>query len=272
MHGCGNDFILIDNRGLDVPVEAMAGWAKALCRRNFSIGADGLIFLDAAPSELQADFIWHFYNADGTRAEMCGNASRCAAKLAVMLGLAGPGQVFGTDAGLIRASVEDGGRTVKSQLTPPKDMKMDITLNVDDTQLTVHFVNTGVPHAVCLCAELDAVDVPRLGRAIRIHPRFAPAGTNVNFISVVDRTTIRLRTYERGVEGETWACGTGAVASEVIAHALGLTESEVQVITSGGEQLSVMLEGDATFLAGPAELVFFGELAEGSVPPLSETI
>ncbi|MCQ2444870.1 MAG: diaminopimelate epimerase, partial [Mailhella sp.] len=205
MHGCGNDFIFIDNRSAGVSVDHMADWAVTLCNRKTGIGADGLLFLESTPEGREGDFIWHFYNADGSRAEMCGNASRCASWLAVDLGLAGRELSFGTDAGVIRASVDFEGMRSRVELTHPKDLALHAVLEADGASYDVQFVNTGVPHAVIICDDCDTVDVDTLGRIFRYHEHFAPRGTNVNFVTVTGRDAIHVRTYERGVEGETLA-------------------------------------------------------------------
>lgn len=265
MHGSGNHFVLLDNRGLSVPVADMAQWARKICAPGFGVGADGLIFLDAAPAGVGADYVWHFYNADGSRAEMCGNGSRCAARLAVDLGLAGPEHVLGADAGPIRAAVDQSSNLVKVQLTAPRDLTLDLALRVDKATLACHFVNTGVPHTVVVGSDVRAVDVKKLGRALRFHERFAPAGTNVNFIQVAGRDRLLLRTYERGVEDETFACGTGAAAAAVVANALDMVGRSVEVTTSGGEILHIFLENGTVHLQGPAVTVYTGRLAPSSV-------
>ncbi len=265
MHGSGNHFVLLDNRSLRVPAPDMAGWARAVCAPGFGVGADGLIFLDMAPAGSGADTLWHFFNADGSRAEMCGNGSRCAARLAVELGMAGPEHVLLTDAGPIRAAVDLASDQVKVQLTPPRDLALDIPLLVDGERLTAHFVNTGVPHAVVECGDAATVDVQKLGRALRFHEHFAPAGTNVNFISGAARDHLTLRTYERGVEDETYACGTGAAAAALVANALGLAGSTVDLTTSGGEALRIFLENGTVHLQGPAVFVYSGRLRAAAV-------
>jgi diaminopimelate epimerase len=260
MQGCGNDFVLVDNRSLKLPVERMAQWARAICPRAVSVGADGLIFLDDPPPapalNHDADYIWHFYNADGSRAEMCGNASRCAARLAVRLG---------TDAGPILARVMGDAPEAKVLLTSPRDLEQHLTLNVDGEDMELHFVNTGVPHVLLLREDVATADVMRLGRALRFHQHFAPAGTNVNFGQVVDRERMLLRTYERGVEAETLACGTGAAAAVVLANALGLTGPRVEVTTTGKEVLTISLEQGKVFLQGKALLVYEGKLQPDSL-------
>ncbi|MBG0791209.1 MAG: diaminopimelate epimerase [Desulfovibrionaceae bacterium] len=261
MQGCGNDFVVIDNRELKVPESVMADWARAICARAFGVYADGLFFLEES-DDRSLDYRWHFYNSDGSRAEMCGNASRCAGKLAHAIGMAPASHVFGTDAGPIKAQVlldgPDRGR-VKVQLTPPLNTETGINIDVDGQPLTVHFADTGVPHAVVFVDDVQGVDIMDLGPKIRYHERFAPAGTNVNFAQVTDKNSILLRTYERGVEAETYACGTGAAATQLLAYRLGLTNDFANLTTSGGEVLTVFLEGGDVYLQGAAELTFQGE-------------
>lgn len=256
MQGCGNDFVIIDNRVLNVPVAVMPEWAKRVCNKCFGVGADGLIFLENALAGSGLEYRWHFYNADGSRAEMCGNGARCAARLAYLLGIAPANHTLGTDAGGVAAQVLASGQ-VKVRLTPPKDLRLGAELDVDGQKLIVHFVNTGVPHAVVFFEDISLVDVKKLGRAIRFHAAFAPAGTNANFVTVKGPGTLLLRTYERGVEDETYACGTGACASAIVASKLGLTGTEVDVTTTGGEVLGVDVT-DGVVLRGAAEVVFSG--------------
>lgn len=266
LQGCGNDFVAIDNRVLRLPRELMAEWARKVCPRAFGVGADGLFFLELAPADRKdADYIWHFYNADGSRAEMCGNATRCAGRLAHALGLAGERSVMGADAGNVAIAVLPEIDQVKVQLTEPKGLVLGTVLNVLDHPTEVHFVNTGVPHAVIFAESVREVEVAAIGRAVRYHEHFAPAGTNVNFVQVVDSGRTLVRTYERGVEGETYACGTGVSAVQVVCAALGKTGDRVENTTSGGEVLTTSLEGGRVYLQGAAELTFTGEL---NVPAL----
>ena len=259
MQGCGNDFVCVDNRVLGIDPAAMPDLVVPVCRKAFGVGADGMIFFDHAPEGSGLAYVWHFFNADGSRAEMCGNGSRCAARLAWMLGIAPARHVFGTDAGPIEAEVDPDSNQVTVQLTPPKDLRLGIDIEVEGRPFHLHFVNTGVPHAVAVMDHLELVDVWKLGRAIRQHQYFAPAGTNVNFISSEEKGTLSLRTYERGVEDETYACGTGAVASAIVARELGMTGEETDITTTGGEVLGVILRDGKTYLRGAAELVFKGE-------------
>jgi len=260
LQGCGNDFVAIDNRVLRLPRELMAEWARRICPRAFGVGADGLFFLELAAPGSGADVLWHFYNADGSRAEMCGNASRCAGRLSHALEIAGERHVLLTDAGPVAIAVDAGAGLVKVQLTAPRDMALHTTLSVLGHDTVVHFVNTGVPHAVILVDKAEVADVAGMGRAVRFHEHFAPAGANVNFVQMVDRGRTLMRTYERGVEAETYACGTGACAVQVVLHALGLAEAELANTTTGGEVLTTSLEAGRVFLKGAAELTFTGEL------------
>ncbi len=261
MQGCGNDFVFIDNRELGLAVELMADWARIICPRAFSVGADGLIFLETPPEEykVEVDYRWHFYNADGSRAEMCGNASRCATKLAVELGLAPTEHAFLTDAGVIRARLLSRDNA-KVQLTPPHDLRTNIELTAAGRELAVHHVDTGVPHVVYFDKDIKALDLKTLGPAIRYHEFFQPSGTNANMAQVVDDKHMLLRTYERGVENETYACGTGATAAVILANALGLTGPEVDVTTTGGETLGISIEDSGVHLSGRAVKVYVGNL------------
>lgn len=263
MQGCGNDFVVIDNRKLGIPQSVMPQWAEKACARAFGVAADGLFFIDNAPENSGLDYIWHFYNNDGSRAEMCGNASRCAARLAYTLDIAPAEHSFGTDAGPIKAKViTDGAERgqVKVQLTPPGETKLGTALEVGEVEMEVHFADTGVPHAVVFVDDVTNLDVLTLGAAIRNHEHFAPAGTNVNFAQVVDRNTLLLRTYERGVEDETYACGTGAAATQLLANKLDLTDTDAALTTTGGEVLKIFLEDGNVFLQGAAEMTFSGDL------------
>ncbi|MBI5586540.1 MAG: diaminopimelate epimerase [Deltaproteobacteria bacterium] len=261
MSGSGNDFILYDHRRREFSDAVMIRLTRLLCRRGLSVGADGMIFIE--PSD-RFDFKWRFFNADGSEAEMCGNGGRCAARFAQLLGMAGEEMTFETIAGPIQARV--AGRVVKLQLTVPKDIRLDQEITLGDVRYRVDFINTGVPHAILWTEEVEGVDVAGLGAAIRFHPAFQPAGTNVNFVRAEPDRTLSLRTYERGVEAETLACGTGAVASAASAFLKGKAHTPVPVRTRGGEILVVHLEGDPAkgfekvFLEGMVTMVFQGEV------------
>lgn len=260
MNGAGNDFIIIDHRQPLVPRDRMAEFARLICRRKFSVGADGLFLIE--PSA-RADFSWRFFNADGSEAEMCGNGARCVARFAYMQGIAAARMRFETLAGIVEASVADTQATIR--MTQPHSFRFDRQIEIAGQLLMVHSVDTGVPHAVLFVDDIDSIDVVGLGRQIRHHPDFAPAGTNVNFIGQQEEG-FRIRTYERGVEDETLACGTGAAAGALIAAAKGFAVSPVAMVTSGGVSLTVQLSGyqdkgtDVVLLKGPAHLVYKGEL------------
>jgi len=270
MTGTGNDFILIDNRRARLAPALTPTLAKALCCRRRSVGADGLIVLspsqrvDAALGKI--DFRWDFFNADGSSAEMCGNGGRCAARFAVGIGLAGPELVFDTLAGPIRAWV--GRQTVTLELTPPTGWYDDLRLEIGGRTTTIHGVNTGVPHAVVPVDDLSSADVKNWGREIRFHRHFAPAGTNVNFIAA-RHGRLEVRTYERGVEDETLACGTGAVASALMAGRLGWLKSPITVAVRSGEKLTIHFSQDESGvrqvrLEGAADHVYDGVLGAGA--------
>ncbi len=261
-HGCGNDFVFIDNRELSIPKESMPIWAQNICRRSFGVGADGLAFLDIT-TRVGIDYIWHFYNADGSRAEMCGNAARCVGVLAVELGLAGYQHVLGTDAGSIQISVADDLQRATVTMTDTQDLELNVQLVVDGTTINVHNVNTGVPHVVVFVndvKDLEDYNVNSQGKLIRYNEYYMPKGTNVNFAAIIDQAHITIRTYERGVEGETLACGTGVCATAIIAQQLGMVEPCVAVTTRSGDVLNITLKDDKIFMEGPAVKTFTGRL------------
>jgi diaminopimelate epimerase len=261
MSGTGNDFIIIDHRRPFLAKEEMSAFARAVCRHKFSVGADGLILIENSE---RADFCWHFYNADGSEAEMCGNGARCAARFAYRQGIAPAKMSFLTKAGTIRAEVE--GEGVRIAMTPPAGLALNQEVELDGIVRRVHFLNTGVPHAVCFVDGNHHTPVKAWGAAVRFHQLFAPAGANANFVEVLGPDALHVRTYERGVEDETMACGTGAVAAAIIGGILGLVMAPVRVTTSGGEQLVIhfTLAEDGgiqdVFLAGPARFIYEGEL------------
>lgn len=260
MNGAGNDFILIDNRNqhLQLTREQVIN----LCDRHRGIGADGLFLLIPCASK-KADWAWEFYNNDGGTAEMCGNGARCFARFVQRLTGATDQVTFETGAGLIRAAL-DGDR-VTVNLTEPKDLRLAQKLHLHYGTETVHFLNTGVPHAVIFVADLNKAMVASLGAEIRYHQAFAPKGSNVNFVQLLGPNLIRVRTYERGVEGETLACGTGVTAAALIAARINQLNSPIAVRVQGGDTLEVSFrDEDGIFkdvrLNGPAEFVFDGRM------------
>lgn len=262
MSGSGNDFILIDNRDGSLPVDDLSAFAKSVCTRKVSVGADGLIVLERSD---RAHFRWQFFNADGSVAEMCGNGGRCVARYAFLKGIAPAHMAFETLAGVIDAEVKQD--TVKLRLTDPGAAKLGATIDVNGRALEIDSIDTGVPHAVHFVKDFREVDVFSDGRAIRRHARFQPAGTNVNFVRAVDRRSLQVRTYERGVEDEMLACGTGAVASALIASARNLVEAPVAVTVQSGEILTIFFEKTKAgfagiYLEGRTKVVYEGNLWE----------
>jgi diaminopimelate epimerase len=259
MNGAGNDFILIDNRAGDIDLNRSQ--IARLCDRHRGIGADGILLLEH-PSD-HADFRMRYFNADGGEAEMCGNGARCFARFATAVA-GGEGKIsFETPAGVI--SAELAGDLVTLQMTEPTDLRLNVPLRIGGKKTIVHFINSGVPHVVVAVAQVDDVDVPREGKIIRYHEAFSPKGTNVNFIEKRGAGKISVRTYERGVEDETLACGTGVVASALVFAATEATKGPISVIARGGDELRVGFEKiDEQFrnvsLTGPAEFVFEGTI------------
>ncbi len=259
MNGAGNDFVMIDNRLGDLRLAP--GQIAKICDRHRGVGADGILVLERAANG--ADFRMRYYNADGGEAEMCGNGARCFARYASKV--AGPMEKlsFETPAGVIGAALQ--GKTLRLQMSEPKDLRLGITIRLADRQVAAHFVNSGVPHVVVPVEDLESVDVRGLGAAIRRHEMFAPKGANVNFLKERGDSQIAIRTYERGVEDETLACGTGVVASALIFAALRKVGGPIGVLVRGGNELQVGFEktGDqfrGVTLTGPADFVFEGTI------------
>lgn len=260
MTGAGNDFIVIDDRANRIGDDARE-LAKQLCRRRVSVGADGLILV--LPSA-RADFRMRYFNADGSEADMCGNGGRCAARFAHLKGIAPAAMTFESRSGLHRADVMEDGK-VRLGMTDPRAMIMNTRVRLHGEDMVLHRVNTGVPHAVCEVRGISDYPVREVGRLVRSYSDFLPEGTNADFVEVLDDHTISLRTYERGVEDETLACGTGAVAAAIVSSALGRTKPPVSVITRGGDTLTIgFYMSDMGFcdvtLSGNAEVVFEGSL------------
>lgn len=257
MHGAGNDFVLLDDRAGKFPASDRA-WIARIAARRTGIGCEGVILIQRSA---RADFRMRFFNPDGSEVEMCGNGARCVARLAHELGVAPAAMTIETCAGLLKA--EAHGETVLLRMTSPKDWRTNRVLTTGKKRVKYGFVNSGVPHVVVETRNPAAVDVRKMGAAIRYHPAFAPAGTNVNFVCVTGPGSLRIRTYERGVEGETLACGTGIVASALIAGRQGRVKPPVEVTAASGDVLAVdftLVKGGATnvTLLGPAVHVFQG--------------
>jgi diaminopimelate epimerase len=260
MNGAGNDFVLIDNRSQSIRL--LQAQIARLCDRHRGVGADGLILLTPCASG-RADWAWDFYNSDGSPAEMCGNGARCFARFVRHL-TGGSGNItFETRAGVITARFD--GQSVTVNLTPPRELSLRRRVLLSTGETEIHTLNTGVPHAVLFVPDADRAMVQALGAEIRHHPLFAPPGTNVNFVQLLGPGKIRVRTFERGVEGETLACGTGVTASALVTAELRGFPSPVRVQVQGGEELEVGFERTGgqlanVALAGPAEFVFEGRI------------
>ena len=256
MHGAGNDFIMIDD--MDLHFEETPGLIASLCEFHRGIGADGIILLRPSGND---DFTMKYFNSDGSEAEMCGNGARCAALFALNRGIADRRMTFSTGAGPVSAEVD--GERVKIGLEPVHGLSLGLEL---PGGITAGFAISGVPHAAIMVDDVRSWDKYRFvetARAVRYDPAFKPAGTNVNIVTVESRQRLVYRTYERGVENETLACGTGALGVSVIAAHLGLVSPPVECETSGGDILETFFEkdgGGATncTLTGPVRIAFRG--------------
>ncbi len=276
--GAGNDFIVVDNRKRVVDPGKMSAFVASVCTQHISVGADGLIFIEKAP---KAHFRWRFYNNDGGEADFCGNGARCVARFAYLKGIAPKKMRFEGAAGVVEAVVD--GESVTVSVPDPTDLRLNIRLDIPPqrrrkTDLTApsqpssivmtlegHAVNTGVPHFVYFVHDISTAEVIGLGHLIRDHEAFKPAGTNVDFVEVVDRGTIRIRTYERGVEDETLACGSGAIASALVAAVIHKVESPVSVVPLSRRPMTVSFRKDGNrfaevSLTGEARAVYEGEM------------
>jgi len=262
MSGSGNDFIIIDNRNNIVDESDLSNFIVNVCRRKMSVGADGVILVENTGN---ADFKWRFFNSDGSVAEMCGNGARCVARFAYLNNIAGSNMSFETLAGLVKAEVIE--ERVKVKMPDPFDLETDVAIELKNGLISIHSINTGVPHVVMVKNSIDDIDIVKTGREIRYHDRFSPAGTNVNFVCHVKDNTIAIRTYERGVEDETLACGTGAAGSAIVmAHKMKL-DSPLSVLTRSGEYLNIFFkekEGQYydIYLEGDARIIYKAQLLE----------
>jgi diaminopimelate epimerase len=261
MNGAGNDFVMLDNR--DLSLSLTGAQIARLCDRHRGVGADGLLLVE--PATAGGDFKMRYYNADGGEAEMCGNGARCFGRFVNHLHGDTLSLIhFETLAGMISAEFE--GDQVRINMSTPFDLKLNQTLPVAGETLTVHSVNTGVPHAVVFFEDVEPVAVRPLGAGLRYHEAFAPKGTNANFVQVLSPDSIRIRTYERGVEDETLACGTGMVACALIHHELSGAPSPIRVKVQGGDTLAVGFVETAPHsysnvtLFGPADFAFTGSI------------
>ena len=258
MCATGNDFVVVDNR--DNVIQDTRSFSKHVCERRFEIGADGVLLLENSE---KADFKMRIINADSSEAEMCGNGARCIARFAQQLKLVSKRTRFETIAGIIEA--EATSNNIRLKMSNPCNIKFNIQLEVNGQEQIVHYIDTGVPHAILYFDNIENVDVMTIGSLIRYHKHFSPRGTNVDFVSINNKDSLNMRTYERGVEGETYACGTGAVASAAISYALGKLNSMPISIKVKGGRLKVNLHYNKeifsdVFLEGDAQIIYKGEL------------
>ncbi len=259
MNGAGNDFVMLDNRDGKIHLEPKQ--IAHICDRHRGVGADGILLLEKP--ENGADFRMRYYNADGGEAEMCGNGARCFARFANKIAAAAEKLSFETPAGIIGARLH--GELVTLNMSEPTDLHLNLALQLEGENAVVHFINTGVPHVVVPVARIDMVHVCSRGAAIRHHEKFSPKGANANFLEKIGPRNIAIRTYERGVEDETLACGTGVVASALVFAATENAPGPIGVRVRGGSDLSVNFERDGdklrhVTLTGPAEFVFEGTI------------
>jgi diaminopimelate epimerase len=262
MNGAGNDFVMLDNR--DLSLTLTKDQIEKLCDRHRGIGADGLLCVE--PATEGGDFKMRYYNADGGEAEMCGNGARCFGRFVNHLHNDSLTKIrFETLAGMISAEFESG--QVRINMSAPHGLKLGENLPVAGETLSVHSVNTGVPHAVVFVQDLETVPVREWGAGLRYHEAFKPKGTNANFAKVLAADSIAIRTYERGVEDETLACGTGMVACALIHHELTGAASPISVLVKGGDTLRIGFtestphEYTDVTLFGPADFVFQGSVS-----------
>ncbi len=260
MSGSGNDFIIVDNRDEVVDEADLPRFIRQVCRRKMSVGADGLILIE---SSRNADFSWRFFNSDGSKAEMCGNGARCAARFAAVNGIAGNDLTFETDTGIVHGRVQ--GDRARVKMPDPLDLRLDFSVNLKGGPLELSSVNTGVPHVVIIRPDVDDMEVVPLGREIRYHEMFAPAGTNVNFVSPLEPGRLAIRTYERGVEDETLACGTGSIAAALVAACKLKWDSPVHLRTRSAEMLTIYFSNNSgvfsdIYLEGDARMIYTGHL------------
>jgi diaminopimelate epimerase len=255
MSGAGNDFIVIDN--LQGQINLGHEQIRSMCTRRTGIGADGLILVEASEN---GDFRMNYHNADGYPGSMCGNGGRCAVYFAFLIGIRPSGSRYVFEAGPGRYEAEvTGEETVRLHMLPPSDFRNDLQIGA----WSCHYVNTGSPHTIVYTEELDHMDVFAEGKTIRHRKDYFPEGTNVNFLEVTASDSISVRTFERGVEDETLACGTGAVAAALMSYKLGLVASSpVRVRVRSGDILEVGFNDamDKIYLEGPARMVYKGTI------------
>ena len=263
MSGAGNDFVVADNRDGSIAEADKAGLARQACRRKLGIGADGLILIERDGQRQDADYVMRYFNADGSEGELCGNGTRCAAVFAREIGAGGTSQRVATPAGVLRADILSGSAaaaTVRVAMAEPSPIRRLRLPDLPGGEAELFALEVGVPHAIEVVPEVGAVDVDRRGSAIRRHSVF-PAGANANFIALDEGSgEIRLRTFERGVEAECLACGTGATAAVTVAHRFFGWPAAAPVRVASGDLLHIDCTGAAPLMKGPVTRIYEGRL------------
>ena len=274
MSGAGNDFVVADNRGGAIEEAEKPPLARRACRRKIGIGADGLILIERDGRQ-DADYVMRYFNADGSEGELCGNGTRCAAVFAREIGAGGASQRIATPAGVLRADILSGSvaaATVRVAMARPSPIRRLRLSDLPGGEAELFALAVGVPHAIEVVPDVAVVDVDRRGSAIRRHSAF-PAGANANFIALDEGSgEIRLRTFERGVEAECLACGTGATAAVTVAHRFLGWPAAVPVRVASGDLIHIDCAGDAPLMEGPVARVFEGAfgLVSGPAVPRAE--
>lgn len=267
MEGAGNDFVVIDNRRYGFAPPELEELARRTCPRRTGIGADGLLALEEATD---ADYRMRYVNRDGSMATMCGNGARCLARFARIQGIGQERLSFASDAGRYEVCAPDDlDADVRLFVPTPREFATDIELADDDAQQTgvgpLHYVWPGVEHVVCFVEDVAQAPVEQVGRAIRRDDALAPAGANVNFVEGREDGALEIRTYEKGVEAETSACGTGALAGAYVAYRLQRVSQLPVTVHMPGGTLRVggqWQNGELAhvYLEGPARVVFTGQI------------
>lgn len=259
--GSGNDFILIDNRERRTPPFTKE-FIQRLTHRQMGVGADGVILLEYST---HADVKMRIFNADGSEAEMCGNGIRCLLRFMTDLGFPRRSYRIETMERVLFGSFE--GKLITIDMNPPTEMKWNISLKALNSDYIAHHLNTGVPHAVIFVQDVSKIDIAVLGHAIRHHDYFSPKGANANFVEILEPNFLKIRTFERGVEGETLSCGTGCTAS-ALAHAkLSGIKEPIRLITASGEELLISFDNEfrTVKMSGPAHQTFKGFFHDATV-------
>ena len=265
MNGAGNDFIVLDNRFYEFSLSELSMLARQSCPRRTGIGADGVLAL-ATPTHAEADYRMIYVNADGSEGTMCGNGARCLARFARESGFDKKIVYMQTASGLCEVHIPgEEDASVRVYLNAPQNYHdaPNLANQIPHEIHSVHYLWPGTEHLVCLVDSVSQLPLNSWGAALRNDPMLGPEGANVNFVAVdsdADNQRLHVRTYEKGVEAETLACGTGAIASAVVAHKSGLLISDVYTVQMPGGELKVGLETNRVYLEGPAEKIYRGSM------------